>query len=454
MYDVSPPASNGSRRLLARVTCPHCWHQFAPEDTLWIASHTELRKDALLGEAPQRFLPSRFTPEGYALDPKGMVCRGLACPRCHLEIVRHLLEMESLFLSIVGDQASGKSFFLTAMIQQLREVLYHDFHVKFDDADPESNSVLSGYIESLFGRPDDESPVPLGELIRKTQMAGDLYVPVTFGSQTVSYPRPFVYALQPAPRHPAATGASQLSRILCLYDNAGEQFRPGGNRVTNPCADHLALSRAILFTFDPSQDRKFREQCVCETQSKAGNIAPSQQITILHEVAKRVREYKGLKPIQHYDSPLIVVLTKYDAWSYLLGGEDQPSDPWIRSARDGICVLDQGRIQERSRRLRELMMRYCREFVAAAEGFAGDVTYIAVSALADRYDPDRLRVDERTRLVSIRPKDVRPFWTAVPLLYALNRSLPRLVSSSRMPGLARGGEAVRGIATGGAEASP
>ncbi len=106
-----------------------------------------------------------------------------------------------------------------------------------------------------------------------------------------------MFSLQPVEGHPASKSAEQLSRVLCLYDNAGEHFRPGGNRSTNPCADHLALSRAILFLFDPSQDRKFREHCLCETQSRAGSIASSQQITILHEVARRVREYKlGWKP--------------------------------------------------------------------------------------------------------------------------------------------------------------
>ena len=57
----APPDGNGTRRLLARVTCPHCWHRFAPEDVLWVASHGALDTDPRLGEAPRRFLPSRFT---------------------------------------------------------------------------------------------------------------------------------------------------------------------------------------------------------------------------------------------------------------------------------------------------------------------------------------------------------------------------------------------------------
>jgi hypothetical protein len=427
----SSPSANGARRLLSQVTCPHCWHRFAPENILWISSHTDLRKDPLLGEAPQRFLPSRFTPEGYALDAKGMVCRGLACPRCHLEVLRELLEVEPIFVSIVGDQASGKSFFLTATVQQLREILFHDFHVKFEDADPTANQVLTGYIESLFGRPNDEIPVPLGELIPKTQLAGDLYVPVTFGSQVVSYPQPFVFSLQATPGHPAGVGTGQLSGMLCLYDNAGEHFRPGAHRVTNPCADHLALSRALLFLFDPSQDRKFREHCLCETQSKAGGMPPSQQVTILNEVAKRVRDHRALKPNQLNGSPLIVVLTKYDAWAHLLGDPTGDSDPWIHSNQHGTCFLDERRILERSRHLRELMMRYCRDIVAAAESFASEVTYIAVSAFAHRYDPERLQVDQKSRMVSIRPKDLRPYWAAVPILYALSRSVPRLIPRAR-----------------------
>ena len=46
--------------LLPRVTCPHCWTSFAPEDALWLSAHTDLLGDPRLGpEQPQRFLPAR-----------------------------------------------------------------------------------------------------------------------------------------------------------------------------------------------------------------------------------------------------------------------------------------------------------------------------------------------------------------------------------------------------------
>src|SRR5262245_25643300 len=97
--------------LLAQVTCPHCWERFPPEQVLWIAEHAELLGDPLLGsEHPQRFLPSRFTPGGDAIDPRGMVSSALACPKCHLPVPRGMVELEPLFISILGAPASGKSF--------------------------------------------------------------------------------------------------------------------------------------------------------------------------------------------------------------------------------------------------------------------------------------------------------------------------------------------------------
>src|SRR5580693_7312311 len=102
--------------LPTRVTCPHCWHRFPPEEIKWIAAHSDLAGDPLLGsDAPQRFLPSRFNVEGLAIDVKGVACQLLACPRCHLTVPRAVLEMEPLFVSVLGAPGSGKSYFLASM---------------------------------------------------------------------------------------------------------------------------------------------------------------------------------------------------------------------------------------------------------------------------------------------------------------------------------------------------
>src|ERR1700722_8882187 len=159
-----------SRRILARVTCPHCWEHFSPERVLWISEHADLLGDPRLGpEHQQRFLPTRFTLAGQAIDGKGFACHQLACPKCHLNLPSPLLEMEPLFLSIFGAPASGKSFFLAAMAWELRKILPLFYSIDFSDADPVLNRHLHDYEESLFASGQSKSLVPLGSLIRKTE---------------------------------------------------------------------------------------------------------------------------------------------------------------------------------------------------------------------------------------------------------------------------------------------
>ncbi len=73
-----------------------------------------------------------------------------------------MLEMEPLFLSILGAPASGKSYFLTAMTWQLRRILPIHFKVDFTDADPASNRALNDCEESLFLNPDEGEVDPAG----------------------------------------------------------------------------------------------------------------------------------------------------------------------------------------------------------------------------------------------------------------------------------------------------
>src|SRR5262249_1611731 len=169
---------------------------------------------------------------------------------------------EPTFVSILGTPACGKSFFLTALTWELRRLLPRHFALSFADADPASNRGLNEYEEALFlnGRADDL--VPLADLIRKTELQGtELYDTVQFGNQAVSYPRPFLFTVQPQERHPGHASGQRLARVLCLYDNAGEHFQPGQDSAASPVTQHLAQSRLLFYLFDPTQDPRFRRLC-------------------------------------------------------------------------------------------------------------------------------------------------------------------------------------------------
>jgi hypothetical protein len=424
---LSPPAIDRRStapepiKLLAQVTCPHCWETFSPEQVLWISEHVELLGDPMAGpERPRRFLPSRFTVGGDAIDAKGMTCRSLACPRCHLAVPRAMLEMEPIFLSILGSPACGKSYFLTTMTWQLRQVLPNQFQVSFTDAEPSWNRMLNAWEESLFLNSDGTRLVPLGTLIRKTELQGELYDTVAFGQQTVSYPRPLLFALRPREGHSHGESA-KLARMLCLYDNAGEHFLPGQDLTSSPVTRHLGRSRAILFMFDPTQDPRFRSACriagLSEASPHDGRL--SRQETILHEAAARIRSHAGLSHTAPFELPLVIVLSKLDAWNHLLD-TDKGGEPW--RTHDNTMGVDMNRIAHLSELLRRLLLHYCPEMVAAAESFARDVTYIAVSSLGPR-----IQVEPGSGLAAIRPAEIDPTWVTAPLLYCLSRVSSRLV---------------------------
>ncbi|MDR3632276.1 MAG: hypothetical protein P4L84_00490 [Isosphaeraceae bacterium] len=416
-------------RLLARVICPHCWDTFAPEQVLWVSEHSDLLGDPLLGpEQPQRFLPSRFTVEGDALDAAGMVCRSLACPKCHLGVPRCALEMETLFLSILGAPGSGKSYFLSALIHELRRTLPAQFAINIGDVDLASNRILNECEESLFFNPAPDQLVPLGDLIPKTELEGELYETIALGNQTITYPRPFLFDLRVRPEHHKYSADAPMARLLCLYDNAGEHFLPGKDTTATPVTRHLAQSRALLFVLDPTQDPRFAAAIRAvgggpRPAGKGGRV--SRQEMILHEAAARIRRYTGLSHSERHPRPLILVLTKVDQWSGLLHDAD-PSEPWRTLSGWNHAGLDIDRIEQQSSRLRQLLVQFSPEIVSAAEGFAQDVFYIATSALGEQTE-----LDPETGFLGIRPQNIRPRWAAVPLLYALSRTLPGLIPRFR-----------------------
>jgi len=365
----------------------------------------------------QRFLPTRFTIEGAALDAKGFPCTELACPRCYLPIPRILLEKDPFFISILGSPACGKSFFLTALTWEARRLFPTHFGLSFADADPVSNRALNENEESLFLTNRGDAPIPLADLIRKTELQGDQYDTVSYGSQTVAYPRPFLFSLFPRDTEREDPKKRRVGRVLCLYDNAGEHFLAGQDLPNSAVTQHMAYSRLLLYLFDPTGDLRFCQLCERQgIQFKAGQSRTGRQESILHEAGVRIRRITGQPQGTRHSRNLVVVMTKFDAWNKLL---QDPSlgEPFVEAAQGR--QLDLGRVERRSQQLKALLQATCPEVVFPAESLSEQVSYIAVSALG----PD-LTTDARSGQPAIRTRQIKPIWATVPLLYGLHLNLP------------------------------
>lgn len=421
-------ASQTASRLPLRkiVTCPHCWQRFSPHEIKWVSTDPALLGDPRLGsDSMRRFLPSRFTVDGNAIDVNGGTCIELACPNCHLTFPRVLLELPPLFVSVLGAPSSGKSYFLACVVWKLRQTLSEYFHLAFTDADPEANLVLSGYEETLFLNPNRDKPVALP----KTEQEGDLYQSVihTEGHE-VWYPRPFVFAIQPQDSHPYHSHTARMSRALCLYDNAGEHFMPGGEARNSHATRHLAHSEALLFLFDPTQHPRFREEC--EDDSVDPQILEKKwshpQHQVLAEAANRIRATAGLSHREKLDRPLIVVVTKHDAWSSLTGDRLIPTKAAIRPAGKIGNGIYNRQIETISKQTRTILNDISPEIVAAAESLSSQVIYVPVSAFGQAPG----KPETGSGPLVIRPCDIESYFVEVPLLWALNQVVSGLIPSA------------------------
>ena len=419
------PVSAGSGGGRRGIVCPHCWHRFDVEEFLFIARHQSLVGDPVLGtDAAQRFLPSRFTPEGNAVDSAGMSCPDMACPRCHLRIPQAASEMPPLFLSIVGATASGKSYFLTSMIWDLRNTLPKNFAISFTDTDAVNNQIVNDFEETIFLSSHSDELVAL----RKTELQGELYNQVLLDSMLINLPKPFMFTMTPSEHHPEYEQVkARMSRTLVLYDNAGEHFEPGMDSVDNPTTQHLLHSDTIFFLFDPTKDVRFRARIDSDDPQLAEGSRVQRQEIILTEMINRIKKYSGMRSGAKTAKTLILILAKFDVWRQLLDDVLEP-EPWEWDAKLNTCVLDVESIKNVSFQIRTLLEDICPEVVSTAESFAGDVVYLPNSALG--HSPE---VSDETGMVGIRPRDVSPFWVSVPMLYFFHERgfIPSLARSKR-----------------------
>ena len=400
-------------RLLSKVTCPHCWNICHPEDILWISSHPDLMGDPVLGaEHPSRFLPSRFTVGGQALDAYATVCHRMACPRCHLLIPREVIENTPLFMSVIGGPGSGKSNFLAAMVWELRQTLPTKFALAWSDIDAAANHLINGYEEQLFLAADPDALT----YIAKTEEQGDIYDVAKIGGQSTAYTRPFLFSLKPTPEHRRFKYSAEVSRVVCVYDNAGESYLPGADTPGRPVTQHLGKAQLILFLFDPTQDPRMRAKCGAfssDPQIKAGRKTLRQE-SLLNEAAGRMRRYGGLGPQARTDRPLIICVSKSDIWAPLMD-EDIISEPYLPATDPAKARVDMDRINRVSAKVRQLLLTTTPEIVSMAEAVSKAVVYVPISSLGHAPEPH----PSDANLLAIRPRDIRPHWVTVPVLYAL-----------------------------------
>ncbi|MFO7820773.1 MAG: hypothetical protein R6V56_01745 [Lentisphaeria bacterium] len=97
-------------------------------------------------------------------------------------------------------------------------------------------------------------------------------------------------------------------------------------------------------------------------------------------------------------------------------GYDIPQEPWSWDKDVGTSALDVDTIMSASYSVRALLEDVCPELVSTAESFSSDVLFVPNSALGT--SPE---LDQNSGTLGIRPRNIKPFWITVPMLYHFYR---------------------------------
>ena len=132
------------------------------------------------------------------------------------------------------------------------------------------------------------------------------------------------------------------------------------------------------------------------------------------------------------ERPLIFVVNKWDAWKDLLS-TNPGKKPLLNRKGKEIQSLDMDAIGKVSSELRTLLSKLCPEIVSCAESFCKTVVYLPASPLGitPQQNSDILDPETKIFLNTIRPVDIDPWWTEIPMLYAISREDPKMVEPVR-----------------------
>jgi len=68
MAETATDRIRWGKRLVAKITCPNCWHQFPPEDVLFVGKHTDLPDDPVLHRKGRGPGPQGVAHHGYRVS--------------------------------------------------------------------------------------------------------------------------------------------------------------------------------------------------------------------------------------------------------------------------------------------------------------------------------------------------------------------------------------------------
>ncbi len=257
------------------------------------------------------------------------------CPGCHNDLPSDYCEQDSRIIALVGAKASGKSTYVTVLVNELRH---------------------------RVGAAYDASLAPMGSATqrRDRELAEDLYdrlrLPEATRPAALGFNDPLIYRLSlPGARHPGAgwpgsgrkDGGSRHTALV-FFDAAGEDL--GSAEAMDRYTQYLGAADGIVLLVDPLQLGSVRDS-LAPGEGPPLPAAETPPAQIAADLAAQLRAHGHGDSRGRVRTPIAVAVTKIDMLSSLL----VPHSPLLRSAAHPGGRLDRDDLSAVHEEVRELL---------------------------------------------------------------------------------------------------
>jgi len=227
------------------------------------------------------------------------VSYSIICPSCHNKLPRASLEGKDTIISIVGSRATGKSHFVTVIINELLKRVAPSFGTGSGGAMEGFDTTLTRYMGGAYQRLYNER--------QKLDLTKSSVLDVNNDAF-----RPYIFTLK-IPYKKLFKDVTETCTLV-FFDTAGEDLNDADTMST--VNKYICKSAGIIFLLDPMQIPAVRNQLDDSTVSRASAIDPSSATAaddIMTRVSELIRNDKKMKPTDKIDIPVAAVFSKFDA---------------------------------------------------------------------------------------------------------------------------------------------
>ncbi|MGW0561797.1 TRAFAC clade GTPase domain-containing protein [Streptomyces sp. NPDC003016] len=240
---------------------------------------------------------SRAACPGCGVSTPVRVCR-----RCHSDFPSDYCDQDSRIIALVGAKASGKSTYVSVLVNELR---------------------------NRVGRAYDASIAAMGSETQRhdREMAEDLYdrlrLPAATRPAAMGFNDPLLYRLSLPRRRRLGDGSRHTA--LVFFDAAGEDLKSA--EAMDRYTHYLGAADGIILLVDPLQLGSVRDQLPPDGGSPLPAVeTPPQQIAA--DLAAQLRAHGRGGSRGRVTTPMAVAVTKTDMLRPVLG----PHSPLLRNA--------------------------------------------------------------------------------------------------------------------------